>query len=176
MGDGYLEEQLSLRFRQWSMIVAMAVVRMVEVPFDEVVRVIAVRDRFMTAVGPMNVAAFMRAAIVLGGAAVRILFVHIQHVFIGMIPVHVVQMPVMEIIGVIVVNDRHMTAIGTMHMVVTGVFFTFAHKTLSFVWCPSRRPVELLGNLGEGAGRVNGDPELVSNSRFRRVSCSVSTL
>ena len=56
------------------MIVTVAVMRMMEVSGDQVVDVIAVRDRLVATAGTVNVFRFMVAAVVTGSAGSRILF------------------------------------------------------------------------------------------------------
>jgi hypothetical protein len=50
-----------------------------------------------------------------------------------------------EVVGMIFVNDRHMAAIGTMHVVMSGVLFTFAHNPFPFVLMPFEKADQVEG-------------------------------
>jgi hypothetical protein len=56
----------------FAVVVAVAVVGMVEVAVHQVVRVVAVRDSFVTAVGAVHMARLVSAAVVLGRALVGV--------------------------------------------------------------------------------------------------------
>ena len=55
------------------MIVAVAAMRVVQVPVDEVVDVVAVRHRFVAAVGTVLMRVFVSGALMTGAALVRVL-------------------------------------------------------------------------------------------------------
>jgi hypothetical protein len=57
---------------QWTVIVAMAAMGVMEVSIDQVVHVIAMRNRFVATSGPMHVGSIMTPAAVLRRAPVRI--------------------------------------------------------------------------------------------------------
>jgi len=96
------------------MIVAMVAVRVMKMPFDQVVHVIAMGHSFMPASRSVHMALVVRAAAVLGCAPVGIGLRYINLVFIDVIAVHMVQMPVMQVINVASVADGRMAAIGSM--------------------------------------------------------------
>jgi hypothetical protein len=112
------------------MIVAVIAVRMMQVACDEVVRVVAVRDRVVAAVGAVLVAFLMAAAIVAGRAASRIRGVDRQHVFLDGAAIGMVQMSVVKIIDVAVVEDARVPATRT--MLVSVVFMLSRHVIISF--------------------------------------------
>ena len=89
------------------MIVAVIVVRMVKAPVDEIVDVITMRHRLVSARVSMRVAG--RAA---GrhGVTVRVSGVHCDYVLIDVIAVWVVQVALVEIVDVIFVADRDVAA------------------------------------------------------------------
>lgn len=94
------------------MIVAVIAVLMVQTAVDDIVGMIAVRNRFMTAVCAVN----MPFAAVNRMAAVRIEGVDTQTVFIVMPIVFMMKMAVMQIIDMPFVLDGSMTAARTVNM------------------------------------------------------------
>lgn len=82
------------------------------------------RHRFMPAAGPVDVIRFVRSAVVFRRAAVLVWFACFQPVFVYVIAVHMVQMSVVEIIGMAVVPDSHMATIGAMDMGMSFVSVT----------------------------------------------------
>jgi hypothetical protein len=111
-------------------VVAVIAVRMVQVAFDEIVDVIPMRHRFMTAPRSVNVARVVAPAA--RRALVRIFGTHFEPVLVYMIAVRVMQMTVMQVINMIVVRDRSMSAVRAMLMVVVSVmrFVAGAHGSL----------------------------------------------
>ena len=112
------------------MIVAVVTVRVVQVTVDQVVDVIAVRNGFMAAARPVLVALVVSAAVMPGGAVLRVHGIHVQLVLIHMIAVDMVQMPVMQVIRVAVVLDRGVPAAGAVLVVVVRVLGAGAHQVL----------------------------------------------
>ena len=111
------------------MIVAVTAMRVVQVAIHKVVDVIAMRRRRMAAVPAVNMALLMGAALVvrcapggIGGADRNCVFVH-------MIAVRVVQVSIVEIIGVAVVLYSSMATFAAMLVVVVAVVHSvnFAH-------------------------------------------------
>ena len=88
------------------MIVAVIVVRMMQAPIDQIVDVVAMRHSLVLA--PIVV----RVIHTLGRLrmTVRMLGIHRDHVLVNVISMWVVKMAFMEIVDVIVVAHRHMTA------------------------------------------------------------------
>jgi hypothetical protein len=76
---------------------------------NKVIHVIAVRNSLVRAVWTMDMSLIMSATRMFGGASVRIRLAHLEDVFIYMIEVRVMQVAVMQIVGMIGVGDRHMT-------------------------------------------------------------------
>jgi hypothetical protein len=73
--------------------------RMVEMPVDQVVNVIAVGNLLMPAVGAADVSLIVPTAVMIGRAAVRIRDIDFQHVIFNLIAAHVLQMPILEVVG-----------------------------------------------------------------------------
>ncbi|WP_157915114.1 hypothetical protein [Paraburkholderia acidicola] len=123
----------------WAVVVAVIAVRVVQVAIDEIVDVIPMRHRFVTAPGSVNV--FRVVATAARCALIRIPRAHFEPVLVYMIAVRVMQMPVMEIIGVIVVPDRSMPTAGAMLVVVVSVMGFVAGAHLGAPWLMgSRQP------------------------------------
>jgi hypothetical protein len=102
-------------------------VRMVEVPLYQIVGVVAMNHRFMSAVRPMNVIGRVGSALVFGCTTVLIHSTGCQRVFLNSVTVHMMEMTVVEIIDVAIVPYGSVAAIRTMDM---GMFF-FLHVGLS---------------------------------------------
>jgi hypothetical protein len=114
-----------------TMIVAVLIMRVVQVIADEIVDVIAVWNLLMSARGTVPMRPIVLAAIVRRSAVGRVDITDFQHVFIDVIVVRVMQMAVMEIVDVILMLDRRMAAAGTMLVGVVGMngVFRVAHGT-----------------------------------------------
>jgi len=103
-----------------AVIVAVAVVRMMQVAIHHVVHVIAVRNLLMTAVGTVNMARRMSAAIVLWGALVRVVSAGADPVIINVTVVYIVHVAIVKVIGMPIVANSGVAAIRTVRM---GVLF-----------------------------------------------------
>lgn len=102
-------------------IVAMAAVRVVQMAIDEIVRVVAMRNRFMAAVCAVDMIRSMAAALVVRSAAVRICGGDFDSVLIDMVAVDMVKMAVVQIVDMPGVMDGDMAAIAAMLVAVVGV-------------------------------------------------------
>jgi hypothetical protein len=94
----------------------MIAVRMVQPPAHEVIDVVTMRHRFVSAVRAMGV----RAAR-LGRALHRVGGVDRDHVLVDVIAMHVVEMAVVKIVDVAVMANRGVSAIRTMLVRVVGM-------------------------------------------------------
>ena len=99
----------------------MIAMRMMKVPFDQVVHVIAMRNGFVSATRSMHMAPIVRAAAVLGCASVGIGRRHFNRVLVDVVAMHMVQMPIMQVINVSTVADGRMPAIGSVDVWVVAV-------------------------------------------------------
>lgn len=115
---------------QRPVVVAVGAVVVVQVLPDEVVHVIAVRDRFVTAVRSVDVIVGVfravvrrRAAIVVGGA-------NGDDVLVDMRLMRVVQVAIVEVVGVSIVGHRGVSAARSVCMGVVGVNAMFGHSRL----------------------------------------------
>ena len=84
---------------------------MVEMPIHEVVRVIAVRNRFMPAAGPVPVRGFVTFARVSTPTFRRIRGIHLQFMLIHMIAMHIVHMAIVKETLMPLVDERGMAAL-----------------------------------------------------------------
>ncbi|WP_186064821.1 hypothetical protein [Burkholderia gladioli] len=98
------------------MVVAVITVWMMQVAIDEIVNVIAMRHRFVAATRPVNMPRFMTTTLVVGRAALRIDAADLDHVLVNMVPMGMMQVPIMQIINVVTVLNPRVTAIWAMYM------------------------------------------------------------
>jgi hypothetical protein len=105
-------------------IVAVVAVRVVKVAVYEVVGVVAVGDRFVAAAGAMYVIRGVAAAGVSWCAGGRVRRGHAQSMLVHMIAVDVVQVAVVEVVGMAVVLNGRVAAGRAMLMGMLIVFLT----------------------------------------------------
>jgi hypothetical protein len=99
------------------MIIAVPAMWMMQMAVHQIVGMIAVWDRLMPAARAVDVRLIVPACRVIRSTTVGICFVDRKRVFIDNIVVqHMVQVAVVQIIGMAVVQDAHMTALWTVHM------------------------------------------------------------
>ncbi len=110
------------------MIVAVTAVRVMKVPLDHVIGVIAVGDRIVPARGAVNMSLVVPAACgVLWSARGRVLPADRERVLVDMIAVSVMEVPVVEEVLVPVVLDPLVAAAGAVLMVVAFVGLVVRH-------------------------------------------------
>lgn len=123
----------SSREFQRAMVIAMAIVDMVQPALDQIIGMVSVRHCRMTAVGSMPVFCVMSLCSVRAFVGVGIAY--LNDVLIHMVAMDVVKMAIVQIIGVAGVLHCGVPAIGSVLVVVILVFLTFAHKCNSlFTW------------------------------------------
>lgn len=117
------------------MIVAVTAVRMMQVVADAIVHVIAVWNRLVAAAGAVHVTRFVATAAVVGGALVGVVGRHFDYVLVDVIAMRVVEVTIMQIIGVPAMAYRRMPATRTMLMSMIGVVWrrTRRHRLSSFL-------------------------------------------
>ncbi len=98
------------------MIVAVGIMRVMEVPTHQIINVIAVRRAFVSAVRAMSMLATVPFAVMGGRAFVRVGAAHRESMFINVVVMHVTQMTIMQIVGVPVVAYSHVPARGTVRV------------------------------------------------------------
>jgi hypothetical protein len=93
------------------------------VAVDDVIDVVAMRYRFVAAVGVMDMVGYVSAAVVSRLAGIGIGTADSQEMLIDMIAVNVMQMAFVQIIGVAVMLNGGVAAVGAVLMIVIVVFF-----------------------------------------------------
>lgn len=83
---------------------------MMQMPRDQVIRVVTVRYGFMAAACPVLMVGLVRTAVVFGRARRRVGAVHRQRVIVVMVCMHMVQVTVVQIIDMAVVLDGFVPA------------------------------------------------------------------
>ncbi|MBB5443753.1 MULTISPECIES: hypothetical protein [unclassified Paraburkholderia] len=106
----------------------MIAVRMVQVAVDQVVDVIAMRYRIVAACRPVDMSRLMTAAV--GSTLIRIFCAHLHPVFVHVIAMGMVQVTIMQIVNVIAMPYRSVSAVRTVLMVMMGMmrFVAGAHS------------------------------------------------
>jgi hypothetical protein len=140
----------------FTVIVAVVAVRMVQVATHEVIDVVAVRHRFMAAVGPVTMCLLVSGAVMAGGAAGRIGTGDRQPVFLDVAAVLVVQMAVVQVIGVAVVVDGRVAAVRPVLMVVAFVVSRHVNPFLPGMLAP--RSARWHAPARSGSDRPRADP------------------
>jgi hypothetical protein len=84
--------------------------RMVQMAVNEIINVISMRHALVPAVGTVDVAALVSSARMIGRAFRTVPGVALDHVLVNVIAVHVMQMAVVQIIGMAVVLESDVTA------------------------------------------------------------------
>jgi hypothetical protein len=88
-------------------IIAMIAVGMMQASIDQIVDMIPMRHRLMTAAGPMPMLGIMSAGTMLWAAAIRIGVGHLDHVLIDTPVMRMMEMAMVQIIDVAVVANRN---------------------------------------------------------------------
>lgn len=104
------------------MVITMVTVRVMQVTIDQIIDVITVRYRFVTASGTVHVARVVAAAVVLGGASDGIGLGDFDRVLFDFsVFQDVMQVAVVQVIHVVAVLDTGVFAIWAVLVVVMGV-------------------------------------------------------
>ena len=102
--------------RYWSVVIAMAIMWVMQPSVHKVIDVITVRHLFMSAARTMR----MRAP-GLGRAAHGVGIGNLDNMFVDMIFMHVMQMTIVQIIDMVVMAHSRVPTVGTMLMCVFGM-------------------------------------------------------
>jgi hypothetical protein len=94
----------------------MIAVRVMKMPINQVVYVVPMRYRFVAAPGPMHVPMSVRPTTVLARTAIGVSRRYFDRMLIDMITVHVVQMPLMQVIHVPAVMHSGMPTVGSVNV------------------------------------------------------------
>jgi hypothetical protein len=104
-----------------AVIITVIAMRMMEVAVDQIVDVIAVRHRFVSAVRPVNMARIMGAAMVARRTLIRIFRTDLKRVLVYMIAMRMMQVAIMQVIDMIAMFDGRVPAVRAVLMVVVGM-------------------------------------------------------
>ena len=110
---------------------------MMQVVVDQVVTVITVGNRFMSTAGAMYMSLVMSTAVMTWRTLIGICRAHFKHVFVNVIEMHVMQVTIMQIIGVPGMSDRHMAAGGFVLMAVPLMPGASTHRNPPSKGCSS---------------------------------------
>jgi len=112
-------------------IVTVIPVRMVQVVLDKVIHVIPMRHPLVATRRAVHVSLLMMPAVVLGGAARWMLGADLERVFVDVIAVHVMEVPVVQVIDVVSVLDGDMSASWSVGMAVSFMHLAglLTHRT-----------------------------------------------
>jgi hypothetical protein len=116
----------------WTVIVAVVAVRMVQMAVDEIVDVVPVRHLRVAAARPVDMARSVTVALVIVNASVGVRRRHFEYAFVDVIAVRVMQVPVVQVVDVPLVFDRQMAAARTMLMLMPFNFRTGSHIDTPF--------------------------------------------
>lgn len=120
--------------RERAVVVAVAVVRMVEMPVHQVVGVIAVGHGLVTAARAVLVTGLVRAAVVIGRTALGIRFVDRDRVLVHVVSMGMMQVAVVQVVHVVGMAYSCVSTIGAVLVVVALVYsVTIAHLRFSLV-------------------------------------------
>lgn len=123
------------------MIVAVIPVRVMQMPIDQIVDVIAMRHRLVAASRAMLVRRVVTCARVRRRAGRRVLRRHLDHMLVDMIAMRMVQMAVVQVVDMPIVPHGRMSAPGPVRMGVICVSWirTVGHFALRGVRSPAMR-------------------------------------
>jgi hypothetical protein len=109
------------------MVIAVVSVGMVEVAIDQVVDVVAVRNRRMAAVGSVHMAFLVPAAVMGRGAAIGVGGIDLENVLIDVVRMWMMQVSVVQVVHMTLVLNGQVATAGSMLVVVVRVNLAVAH-------------------------------------------------
>ena len=109
----------------------MVSMRMVQMPVDEVIEMIPVRNGFVTAAGTMHMVCVVPRASVVSGAASRVGFVNVDRVLIDVVLVGVMEVAVVKVVHVITMLHGGVATISPVLMAMFGVH-SAAHERVPY--------------------------------------------
>jgi len=116
------------------MVITMPTVGVVQVPMDQIVRVIAMGDGGVTAIGTMDMVGGMPPAGMILGASIRVGRADGNGMFLDHFPVLVMKVAVVDIVDMPFVLDGGVTTAWTMNVVMVFVLLaTFCHGRIPWV-------------------------------------------
>jgi hypothetical protein len=120
---------------EFAVVVAVVSMDMMEMIADQIVGVVAVWDRLVAAAGAMPMAALVTATCVLRRADIGIAGIDGDDVLVHVIPVHVVQMSVMQIVDMALMAHGRVAAVEAMlvRMIAVLLIVAAGHRIVSSV-------------------------------------------
>lgn len=101
-----------------AMVIAMAIVGIVQVTINEIAYVVSMGNCFMPTARSMDMVSIMTRAVMAVSTCIWIHIGHLDYVLIDMITMGMVKMPIMEIVDVVAVLDGCVTTVWTMDVIV----------------------------------------------------------
>lgn len=105
----------------------MVAVWTVQVVVHQIIDMIPMGHGFMPAVRTMDMPGMIGLTSVVGRALRWMLAIDLDHMLIDVIPVHVMQVAIVQVIGMPIMIDGDMAAVGPMPVVMTCMCLTLAH-------------------------------------------------
>jgi hypothetical protein len=102
-------------------VVAVIAVGMVQRALDQIIHMIAVRDRLMTTAGTVHVVCFMALMPELWRAAIWVPGAHLDHMLLDNVALVVVQVAIVKVVDVITIPDCGVAAGGIVPMGMVGI-------------------------------------------------------
>ena len=109
------------------MVVAVVRVRVMEMAVYEVVDVVAMRNWLMSAVGAVDVSGLVALARMVGSAVRGVLDVDVEHMLVDVVAVRVMEMALVQVVDMIAVRDRGVSAAGPVLVGMIGVRAVLVH-------------------------------------------------
>jgi hypothetical protein len=91
---------------QWTMVVAMIAVRMVQAPVDEIIEMVSMGDRLMAAIWTMPMRCLVPFRRLVGRAAIRVLGCYFDDMLIDAAAFNVLEVSLIKIIDVVCMANR----------------------------------------------------------------------
>ena len=110
------------------MVIAVVAVRMMQPALDEIVGVVAVRYRIVPTAGAMDMTSLVAFVPKLRRTATRVLVGHFDHMLVDGVTILMVQMAVMQVIDMVAVLQRDVTAGRAVMMGVFGMCEMARHE------------------------------------------------
>ncbi|WON74240.1 hypothetical protein [Nitrosospira sp. Is2] len=128
-GRAGLPQSPASGFRHRAMVIAMTIVRIMEMSIDQIINMVAMRYCLMPTARPMHMLRRVSGAFMLRRAVLRIGRGYANHMFVDMAFVRMMQMAVVQIIDMVIVHDPGVAALRPMRMIMIFVLLrgTMAH-------------------------------------------------
>ncbi len=111
----------------WPVVVAVVAVGMMQATLNQVVDVVPVGNRFVTAVGAVDMSRFVACQVLSRSASIGIPVTDLEAMLVHVISVGMMEMPIVQVVNVVLMLDRGVTAAGAVGVVVTFVNVAFSH-------------------------------------------------